>query len=389
MRHGRGICKQTDGGSNTISLMETQNINTITATNNLKQLQINRATNLPSGHLGSGSTSATTSLPPSTARSLASCDTPETSDDDTLELPPSFAIHQTRHRGLALLTRRRIPAGTLIFSEAPLISLSKDLENDYDAIQAAFKSLSKPDRKAYLKLYDAEKSRMSQVVSIYYANCYNKDSFVDEGGSCVSLLASRINHSCAPNATFSYLPHSASHPKGLVQFHAIKSIPADREIVSCYEKNIFLTKEERQRRLLLDYGFRCDCEACMPETAFWEKSDERRKVMGQCVKATKKYERDWEGLKRRSGTAVELEQLFKKAIDALVRLEGLLIKEGMLYTPLANTYRSLGKWGERIGDSEEVSKWKRKELGVCVTCFGGDATRCKGLKDALRMLGHD
>ena len=369
--------------------MVAQSISPDAITTSLEQLNVTnrlRSIALPPD---SGTTSATASFPPSCALSLASNDTPETSDNDDNDasygLPPPFTIRQTKSRGFALFTTRRIFPGTLIFAEEPLTRLSKHLESDYDAVEAAFKSLAKPGRKAYLALYDAEKSRMSKVVSTYYSNCYNTDSFSCDGGSCISALASRINHGCVPNATFSYVPPSAAMAKGQVRFHAIKSMSANKEIVACYEKNIFLTREQRQRRLMLDYGFQCNCEACVPKTRFWEKSDERRRAMAECVRIGKTLEKEWDEIKSRpGGDEMKKKRLCEKAIENVTKLEELLVKEGLVYTPLANAYRSLAKWSERMGDDDGASEWKRMELATCTICFGGDTVRSETLTQELR-----
>jgi SET domain len=323
--------------------------------------------------------------------SVASYATAETSDDsDAEDLPPPFTVRHSKDRGLALFTTRRVTAGALLFSESPLISLSQTLESDYEAVEAAFAVLSKRDQKAYLALYDAQKSRMSQVVSIYYSNCYNKDFYSDDGGSCISPLGSRINHSCLPNVCFSYIPPSGGYPKGQVRFHATRNIPAGKEILCCYEKHTFMAREQRKQRLMLDYGFKCDCEACVPKTDFWEKSDERRLSMEKLVKATKRAEKEWERAHEDDALSEQNTAVCERAIESLVKLEGLLSKEGLVYTPLANAYRGLAKWAGRAGRDGEVRMWLRKELKVCETCFGKDTERCVVLRrELLRLNGEE
>ena len=164
---------------------------------------------------------------PSTSRSATSCSasltdgsiigssftaasSPLASDDETHV--SCCEVRQTPDKGQALFSTRRIRPGTLILVEEPLIALSKELEESYEAIEGAFSKLNKRERKNYLTLFDAKKSRMSAVVSIYYSNCYSTEPFATksesdrpqawadcEGGSCIGALASRINHSCIPN----------------------------------------------------------------------------------------------------------------------------------------------------------------------------------------------
>jgi hypothetical protein len=75
---------------------------------------------------------------------------------------------------------------------------------------------------------------MTQVVSIYYSNCYNVNRFLKNppnGGSAVGALASMINHSCLPNLLFSY---DGMH--GRMLFYAIQNIPRWKELCKNYEK---------------------------------------------------------------------------------------------------------------------------------------------------------
>jgi SET domain len=343
---------------------------------------------LPVQDLNSFTTSATSSYFPSAALSHASYNTPETSDDSDTEdrQSPSFIVRQTKDRGLSLFATRRIVYGSVVLTEEPLISLPRNLETDYSEIEAAFKALSKTKQKSYRTLYDAEKSRMSSIVSIYYSNCYSTDSFSEDGGSCIGVLSSRINHSCIPNICFAYTPPSPGCPSGRMTFHAVKNIPAGKELLSTYEKNIFLPRDQRKRRLLMDYGFHCDCEACVPKSAFWERSDQRRKTMGELVKTAKSVGSEWD--KRRDETAAGLEKqrVVVEAIELLTKLEELLLKEGLLYTPLANVYRSLAKWSNRFENAgkQKEMEWKKKELEICLACFGGKCERSRELKKELR-----
>lgn len=295
--------------------------------------------------------------------------------DDLLE------VVDTPDRGFGVFTRRKIKAGTLILAERPLLSLSKTEESDPTAIERVFSSLlTRAEQKTYLHLFDAEKSRMSRVTSIYYSNCYNCEGLKADGtgGSAIGAMASRINHSCVPNVLFSY--HEATDE---MRFYAIRDIPRGKEVSSNYDKSVFEVAAQRRRKQQMYYGFMCTCEACEPKTDFWAKSDERRRDMYDAVRVVQGCEKKFSNMGADVGIANE-------ALDALVKLESLMIKEGLLGIPLANTYRSLAKWVERKGHGygSEIIKWKTKELEVCITGFGKDAQRTRDIETRLQELGE-
>ncbi|EXJ59997.1 hypothetical protein A1O7_04145 [Cladophialophora yegresii CBS 114405] len=337
-------------------------------------------------------------------------DATSSTDASSTTPPPQdtlLKVVSTPDRGLAVFTTRKIKAGTLILAERPLVALSKTEEIDPQSIERHFAALYRPDQKAYLSLFDAQKSRMSRVVSIYYSNCYNCECQGDgrgEGsstrggdgsgsGSAIGALSSRINHSCVPNVQFSY--HVA---KGEMRFFAVRDIPRGREVCGNYERDVCHRVAERQRRQRLHYGFGCACEACVPRTEFWARSDERRRGMYDALGRVKGLEKRWgqkqgQGQEQGEGQSEnenEKALIVMEALDTLARLEGLLIKEGLVGVPLANAYRRMAKWAGRdaktAATTQEVVKWKTRELQVCVNCFGGDGQRTQDIRAALDDL---
>ncbi|KIW11387.1 hypothetical protein PV08_10687 [Exophiala spinifera] len=303
-------------------------------------------------------------------------------------------IVSTPDRGQAVFTTRKIKAGTLLLAERPLIRLQKHEEDDPEAIAREFSLLSRADQKVFLKLFDAQKSRMARAASIYYSNCYNCDSYVasGQGGSAVGVFASRINHGCVPNVQFCY-----DEPSNEMRFHAIRDIPRGKELCSNYDKAVFEVRSKRQRKQQIYYGFICRCEACEPKTEFWARSDERRMAMYDAFKIVQACEKEFLSLSARSGSLDDCESAAQTvpgvsrdtadaALGTLVKLEELLLKECLAGVPLANTYRSLAKWAERKRDYAQAVKWKGKELDVCRLSFGSDALRTKGVQDKMTEL---
>ncbi|KIV82627.1 hypothetical protein PV11_04724 [Exophiala sideris] len=299
---------------------------------------------------------------------------PDTSPQDTL-----LEVISTPDRGLAVFTTRKIKAGTLILVETPLITLDKHEEDDHAAIEREFSRLPRPSQKQYLKLFDAQKSRMTLIVSIYYSNCYNCESFKSQGkgGSALGLFASRFNHSCVPNAQFCYDERTNE-----MRFHAIRDIPRGKEVTSNYDKVVFESRAKRQRKQQIYYGFVCRCEACEPKTEFWARSDERRQAMYDAFRAVQACEHQFSA-GNASNEQNTQQPVVDEALTALRKLEELLLKESLVGVPLANTYRSMAKWVERKHDAEQIRNWKKKEMQACIIGFGHDAPRTKEIEEML------
>jgi hypothetical protein len=296
-------------------------------------------------------------------------------------------VKSTPDRGLAVFASRKIKAGTLILSEQPLLSLCKDEEDDHSAVEREFSKLSRANQKRYLKLFDAEKSRMPRVASIYYSNCYNLDSFAPDGrgGSAIGDLSSRFNHSCVPNVQFSY-----DFDRNQMTFYAIRDIPRGKEVCSTYEKNVFNITIRRKQKLQMYYAFVCRCEACEGgnKNEFWARSDERRAAMLDAFKHVQDCEKMFlkENVENDDPSHGHKDKAMEEARSALAKLETLLLKEGLTGVVLANTYRSLSKWSERKQLLVEAVKWKEMERHHCEMGLGAHALRTKEAQKKLAEL---
>jgi hypothetical protein len=165
-----------------------------------------------------------------------------------------------------------------------------------------------------------------------------------------------------------------------MRLFAIRDIPRGKEVLSNYDEAIFEVSAKRQRKQMMYYGFRCGCEACVPRSEFWSRSDERRRGMFEALRVVHGCEKEF--LDGGKGEVVH------GALEALIRLETLLVKEGLVGVPLANTYRSMAKWSERRGahSNGEAMKWKMKELEACIIGLGKDGQRTKDIEARLREL---
>ena len=81
----------------------------------------------------------------------------------------------------------------------------------------------------------------------------------------LGLEVSRFNHSCSANALIAWKEDTQSY-----QIRTVSKIEAGEEICINYlcGKSMFMKNvRTRQRRLLVDWGFKCECILCLYETA--------------------------------------------------------------------------------------------------------------------------
>ena len=177
--------------------------------------------------------------------------------DDTL-----WEVRKSPGKGLGMFARKHIPRGTRILADECLFNLPApkalliDIERTYD-------HLSESQQKAYRTLVCPDRPGRSPVVRIWEANCFR----MGRGGG-IFLRASRINHSCTPNANFAW---NASIKRETV--HAMIDIPANEEITISYcmpHTDIY----HRQKRLE-QYGFDCTCTPCSQDNAAGRASEAR------------------------------------------------------------------------------------------------------------------
>ena len=87
--------------------------------------------------------------------------------------------------------------------------------------------------------------------------------------SAIFPLASRLNHSCAPNLSFTYHTPSRS-----LHLYATAPLVPDQELsISYLSTRLLLPAAERQAHLLSSFGFQCVCASCTDQTG---ESDARR-----------------------------------------------------------------------------------------------------------------
>jgi SET and MYND domain-containing protein len=123
---------------------------------------------------------------------------------------------------------------------------------DYDQIQKDIKTL--PDyMREFFENFDKNKLRI--LLAKFHRNAFTYSSY-HGGGSALLFTGNILNHSCAPNVDFFVDNY------GYFIFVTNRAIKKDEELCNKYI-NVNLSFKKRQKTLLDQYGFVCECEKCI------------------------------------------------------------------------------------------------------------------------------
>ena len=278
--------------------------------------------------------------------------------DRNIEASALYIIKSSPGKGLGMFATKDIEKGTRILAEKPFFSLTErpvvSLFDPYapSDISEAFDRLSAKDKRKYVGLHCPERPGCSIILSIYEANCFEMES-----GTCICLDASRINHSCVPNAHYSWNSNIKRET-----LHAVKDIREGEEITVGYCPP-FRTLEERQRDLE-PYVFDCNCPACQPHTMFGIGSQSRRQQMFDLDQEIADYQNDPPAARAEYGHYDER--------SATLRLVDLLNDEGLVYEK-SMAYHDAAECALKRGFREKALTYASKELAVDLCCTGSDS----------------
>lgn len=169
-----------------------------------------------------------------------------------------FVIKDIPGKGKGLIATKSIMAGTLILFEDPLISIPKPV--DEKKVLSKFNNLSESEQNNFLDLHDCG-GEMKSIWQIFRTNSMQVCGFADLGvnDSAVYNSISRINHSCAPNAVWSWKAGNVRRQ----EVRACRDICEGEEIQCSYIRvGAFALRAERQKKLLNSWNFICTCEVC-------------------------------------------------------------------------------------------------------------------------------
>lgn len=170
--------------------------------------------------------------------------------------------------GLGIIATSPIPRGALIIAESPLLSMSTTFTTfttqteELARLSCNVDALPEHDKRAFFSLHNSYGQEFPQILGILLSNVlpmggpeHGPAAMPGSGG--LFPVCSRFNHSCDPSACFSW---NTTLSKILV--HAVKDIQSGEQITITYLGDIRLTRSIRQRILLEQFQFKCQCDLC-------------------------------------------------------------------------------------------------------------------------------
>ena len=188
-------------------------------------------------------------------------------------------------KGKGAFASRDIQKGEFILSERPLFCVPTYAPDTLwrISIEAAVQKLSPAHLDSYLSLHNSHNKCScypSSLLGLFATNAFT----VFDGDSGICLRASRFNHSCSPNAWYSFNSNT-----GDLHIYAMGTIPRGEEISVSYIgcRRLFGSPRRlRQGDLRSRYHFTCACSVCSLPKAKSKMSDARRRRVNELWEIT-------------------------------------------------------------------------------------------------------
>ena len=219
---------------------------------------------------------------------------------------PPFIIRESPGKGRGLFATRKIKEGQIILEEYPLITISDGMSSSQFEAKY-YPNIDDETKAKILQLYDPaeniktldtdtmeklgsksplmmlyKEARTDEIIKIFriisgnhLKICGEKDLYKKFTETGLYNNISRINHSCVPNATRSWVMGDFQRK----QVRALIDIEKDVEIlVSSQNKEefVFGSREFRRQELLETFGFLCLCSECSLEGEELEENERMR-----------------------------------------------------------------------------------------------------------------
>ncbi|KAI1325480.1 hypothetical protein F5Y16DRAFT_401334 [Xylariaceae sp. FL0255] len=302
-----------------------------------------------------------------------------------------LSIHDVAGKGVGTFAERPIKAGTLLTDEAQLIKIPYEDRNTIQynfRVLEAFKELNDENETAFFKLSMSENAftrvralfslhnikpdeKSVAICAIFNTNAVNMGEGVDDGSERgVFSQHCRINHSCSPNATYSY-----HNPSGHLQVYATCDIASGEEVSVSYIEGLMRSKADRLKDMPY---FNCVCRTCTSPDI--KSSDSRRRRISAIMngikvfmssesaaplvtrfKAARGISAAWfdNMMNLLGGAAADAAVVPTSAEEALTLIKewfGLLARESITGTEVAYVWGMLALVYKLLGDSKKNAK---------------------------------
>ncbi|KAH6842235.1 hypothetical protein B0I37DRAFT_314285 [Chaetomium sp. MPI-CAGE-AT-0009] len=168
-----------------------------------------------------------------------------------------YNLQEVHGKGLGLVAITKIPKGTRILSEPPLLRVPRSTNSKERLgtfLSKEISALSNDQRQAFFALHNAFKDETSQELGIVRTNALPLGSDASMGG--IFLDASRINHACIHNAQNTW-----NEDLQQLTIHAVRDINKGEEITIMYLQDR-ANRSARQLTLQKTFRFTCSCSLC-------------------------------------------------------------------------------------------------------------------------------
>ncbi|KAH8148011.1 uncharacterized protein LAJ45_07775 [Morchella importuna] len=187
-----------------------------------------------------------------------------------------YKISPIPSSGLGVVATKTFSRGDLIISEFPLFIIDGATVDGIGGTEATIDKdvaqLSSKNQQAISSLHNCFVGKLPPLLGIFKTNSLQLGA--DSVAAGLFLVCSRFNHSCIPNAMYSWNPTIS---QGCV--YAIDEISPEAEITINYlsQNDRKSTREDRQRTLLMNFDFECLCALCANDLHEIRASDHRRR----------------------------------------------------------------------------------------------------------------
>lgn len=288
-----------------------------------------------------------------------------------------FEIRSSPGKGLGVFALHTLETGDIILRETPTIVVTPPefipgmgFNTTEVGIRArtAFGGLSEAMQEEVMSLTahylpaEAKAQGFDLLMAIFRSNAYNTG---EDLGLFVKIA--RINHSCRPNASYSWVPEI-----GKRVVYANRRIEAGEEISVSYIP-LLLKRLDRQQHLDT-YGFICSCDACAMEDIERKASDRRRRDIREAFDELEIQARN---------DNLSPKKLRRLAGDSLKLVD--LVEKEQLPDYFARAYYVAAVFLSRTQRWAEATIWAKKSIRIKLVA-DADSDETKEIGRLLRVL---